>query len=123
MSVRSIGRLLAIFVVALSSSACSTPRPTPLSQAEKDALAGQWKACLVANVGRLDDHQSDARTIAEGLAQVCYREYRAWAEGFSDDLPNHAARDMFLQRVDAKQVNMIVPIVLRNRSRAPSAKN
>lgn len=70
---------LAYFVVAAVLSGCAAdpvvpPPPTP---AERQAVLIEYMNCLVPHAKRLDDGQSDARTIAYAMRGACHRELDA----------------------------------------------
>jgi hypothetical protein len=60
-------------------SATGAGAGTPQYEAQKQVLVQQFFACVTSRVVEIDDHASDASTIARGAVAVCGREANAAA--------------------------------------------
>jgi len=56
-------------------AACAIAEPLPASKEEKRAVMASYSDCLHTNARKLDDHRSDASTIALSLRSVCAKEF------------------------------------------------
>lgn len=60
----------------------SNPQPSygMATNAQKQAAADAYTACLTAAARRMDDHISDAATIATAIQPGCFSQFGAWKE-------------------------------------------
>ena len=86
--------------------------PTPEDRA--------YIGCLIAATQRLDDHRSDAATVAQAIQGVCSHEWQAEKEEAVRDM-NPTARQMTIEKLDQKQLQLSIQVVLTVRSKSSSA--
>jgi hypothetical protein len=89
----------AVSVFALTLAACApsmppglpNPPPQPVNTDAMAATTLAYNACLDRNAARLDDHKSDAATIAEAIQADCFAEGEAVLVAFAQGIAPVAA--------------------------------
>jgi hypothetical protein len=64
-------RVLFVISSALALVSCASP----VSNVDQDAAARDYVSCLKANARTLDDHHSDASTIAYAIQSACNYQF------------------------------------------------
>ena len=99
-------------------SAASQPNVSQKAPAESPDAQGAFVACLAGAAARVDDHQSDASTIAAAILPSCSAEGARAAEAYSEDM-NPAARAIFMEKVaNGALMPLAVNAVLQERRSA-----
>lgn len=107
-------RALLVTAVLLFVSGCASG-PPPASDAEKNEAIKAHFLCLVNAAAKMDDHRSDAATIAIAIEPMCAREFEVVIETFSRAAPNSVAAGMLRQRLMADQLQTATGAVLSER--------
>lgn len=78
-----------------------------------EVAVARYSACEVLNAAALDDHRSDAMTIARATVRACYRERTAWYVSAAGDRVRglRAARDLLQNDIDS-----VAHLVLKTRA-------
>ena len=129
MSLLRIAVLTLSFLVCMgtSNSHAQSPPPSqngtpdlPSIKAERDALTTIFVFCLKRAAKRLDDHKSDASTIAVGMLAACGKELDAEVEAYSRYLPDYLSGREKVERM-ARQAGIEsgIQMVLENRKVRP----
>lgn len=74
--------LIAGAVVGLPSSGLAQGAPADVEKSQDVAMSGLLD-CLITSAWRLDDHTSDAATIAEAISHTCTDEVRRYQQAAS----------------------------------------
>jgi hypothetical protein len=104
---------LCVSLIALLLGACGST-PPPATEEEKNAVLEAQYACLTNAAKELDDHKSDASTIAVAVAGKCVAEFDAAATLWGRTLPPMAAAELRRQAED-QAVVFATRIVLEER--------
>lgn len=103
--------------LAGSLSGCaSSPPPPPVTEQEKNEASEALIACLVAADRSLDDHISDASTIALGLRPLCnaqfVRSFELGARGLSP-----YGQELYDSQADAVFLRVATAVVVGERAK------
>jgi len=107
-----------VVAVLLTLAGCGTPAPATLS-AEKDASTRAYVLCLREAAKRLDDHKSDAATIAQAALSACPTEFRRQVEAYSRGL-GPDGEESLAAKLQSDVLGEAVQIVLQERKAAAS---
>ncbi len=111
MNMRITGLLLGAALLA----ACATTAPPAASEQERTEAMIAYMACLHVNARKLDDHRSDAATIAIGLRSVCADSFLKSLETYSRQM-NPVARRMFMNKAEDSFIRQATTAVLDERA-------
>ena len=101
----------AIAAGLLAISCVNAPGQIP----NKPTIDGEWKGCLEIEASRLDDHKSDAATIAKGIQSACEIELRASVAAATVGMSPDAARDLE-RNMRAMSSNDAIKAVVKERT-------
>jgi hypothetical protein len=115
--VRTIAACTLALTLAGSLSDCaSSPSPQPVTEQEKNEASEAFIACLVAADRRLDDHISDASTIALALRPFCnaqfVRSFELGARGLSP-----YGQELYDEQADATFLRVATTVVVDERAK------
>lgn len=120
MRTKKIAATAAAFTVAVAFAGCaSSPHgPTPAQLTAEHDAAESLAACANGNAASVDDHMSDASTIALALYTRCNREYAAMVDAFAAPLaPMPAARFREMTYTEHREVETFLPAVIAERKK------
>lgn len=113
---------VSVVAIALALAGCAAqPQVPKFTDEQQKTFSQQYGRCIAENVATLDDHSSDARTIAIAVAATCYPQYHVLAESYAGNLRGQEAPLMFMRRAenDPARIDSIVPMVLKERNQKP----
>ncbi len=118
-------RIIAAGTLALTLAGClsgcaSSPSPPPVTEQEKNEAAGALIACLVAADRRLDDHISDASTIALALRPSCNAQFARSFELGARDLSPYG-QELYDSHADAVFLRVATAVVVGERAKRRTA--
>jgi hypothetical protein len=91
------------------------------TEAQKQAAAEAYAACLIQNAKRLDDHVSDAATIALAIQPGCAIQFESWRGVLQQGVPS-SVRVAVDQALEAGQQGGAVQAVLQARQQSRAAR-
>lgn len=101
---------------ALSGCATGPSGPTPAQVSAQHDAESALAACARQNAADVDDHMSDASTIAIALHTRCNREYTALVDAFAAPLaPMPALRFRQQAYGEHQEVETFLPAVIAER--------
>lgn len=101
--------------VCLLLCACVSGGPPPATSQEGEAAQTKWLDCMIQAAIRLDDHRSDASTVAMAVASACAKEYVASAETYTRGMTLGAAA-IFNSKAESRQMQWATTAVLKERA-------
>ena len=107
--------LQTLATVAFSATALAA-EPANSHQAAQNAEIEMLK-CFFAQAVSLDDHVSDASTIAQGVVSACHPQINDWKYAYSAEYRPLAATQ-FRERLDRMAPGLAVEAVLKARAAA-----
>jgi hypothetical protein len=87
------------------------------AKAEQDASTKAYAVCLMSAAKRLDDHISDATTIAQGAMSACAAEFNEDVRAYSRDLGPEGEQSV-ASKLRQGSLSSAIQFVLTNRKAA-----
>lgn len=117
-------RLSTVGIALLLLTACTAPVPpeTPATSAEKATASHVYLACLFAAADKIDDHTSDATTIARAIIGGCQAEFMRW-EGLELKGESLDESEGTMAGLEQGRLGVALNVVLRERTLAREGKH
>ena len=110
-----LGPLVGLATVAFSATAVAAEPADPHQDAQNAEI--EMLKCFYAQAASLDDHVSDASTIAQGVVSACHPQINDWKYAYSAEYRPLAATQ-FRERLDRMAPSFAVEAVLKVRAAA-----
>jgi hypothetical protein len=112
-------KLFCIFLIIITSGCGINDDARPLQQftkEEKDRRFSKFLSCLQMKAKEVDDKVSDAYTIANAVASLCFIEGDSASELYATEL-NQNAKNLYMEKVRKEYVKRALVTVLQERNR------
>lgn len=103
-----------ILVLAVLCSACLPAPPRPASEESINAAQLDYIRCMDAAAKALDDHRSDASTIAMGVSAMCRPEFNRSVDLVGQQFAPEP-KLMFKRKAESHHLELATSIVLKRR--------
>ena len=110
-----LGPLVGLATVAFSATAVAAEPADPHQGAQNAEI--KMLKCFYEQAASLDDHVSDASTIAQGVVSACHPQINDWKYAYSEEYRPLAATQ-FRGRLDRIAPGFAVEAVLKVRAAA-----
>ena len=113
---KKIPAFFLMLAAAMVIGAESGSEPVDPHQAARNAETEMLK-CFYAEAASLDDHVSDASTIATGVVSACQSQIDGWKYAYFEELRPLDAK-LFYKDLDRAAPNLAIEVVLKVRAAA-----